>query len=178
MLPFISVSCGGSKVASFSGCSLTTGTKVDSGFGKNEDVKPDINLILLWLCSLSGLLLGLFMNRKFRIIKLIVNGGGLLLVLIFIARVVGEQNNTMGVTVNVEGGVAAVFFFLVIALVWNIIEINKKIGEEPENIQPVPVAVPEQYVPRHAEFIFCPNCSTKLKSYAKFCTACGNKIVK
>lgn len=63
-LPFANVSCSGKQVATMTGASLCTGTKI-SFAGHEQDVKPEPRVIAVYaLCLISGILLLLKKTRK------------------------------------------------------------------------------------------------------------------
>ncbi len=67
LLPFITVSCGGQKVGSFSGLQLATGTTVNQpqmfGPAQSEKVESEPMATIAILCAVAGLGLS-FLRRR------------------------------------------------------------------------------------------------------------------
>ena len=59
LLPFVTLSCGGQRITSFSGVQLAIGTSVDQpqifGPPKKQNVDPDPTAAVAGICALLGL---------------------------------------------------------------------------------------------------------------------------
>jgi len=164
ILPFVSVSCGGSKITTVSGYGLAFGTKVDSGFGASERSSPDFNTLLIWSCAAAGFVFCFVSIKSQKLLKLALSIVGTILLIILMLRMTGDiSKEGITFTVNFEFGIYAVFLLFIAAIIINYIDFKNTEGI----IETYPLDIIE---------IPCPNCKTTNNSIDLFCKQCGSKL--
>lgn len=157
LLPFASFSCGGSKIMSFSGCTLVTGTNVDYGFGNVEKIKPDLNAVLLWLTVFAGFIISFFSNTIIKLFKLLFSGLSFLLIVVLLFRLSSDIKESGTIIVaTLEYGIYLTLLFILITIVWSLIDLFIK---------------KEKVVVSSTSF--CPNCKATINPNDLFCQECG-----
>lgn len=182
VLPFVTVSCGGQKVASLSGVQLATGTTVQQpqvfGPPQKQRVEPDPAAALAALCAILGLVLS-FLSIKNAIAPAIAGAMGALSLLFMKVRLddqVVKQGHGM-LQVSYEGGFVLTLMLLIAGAAWNAYLLSQR--------RPAPPATQfatekEIDIGRNPEVqsqstapAYCPHCGQPWTSGAKFCMQCG-----
>ncbi len=177
LLPFITVSCGGQRVASFSGVQLATGTSVEQpqifGPPKKQKVEPDPTAAVAGICALLGLGLS-FLGAKNAIAPAV--SGAIGVVTLFLMKVrlddqIVKQGQGM-LQVNYETGYVLAIALLIAGAGWNAFLISQQ-KREPLISAP---ASPLDQRPVAINIAACPNCGTETSLGAHFCKNCGRPV--
>lgn len=187
LFPFVSVSCGGQKVASFSGLQLATGTTVEQpqmfGPPQKQKVDPDPTAAVAALCATLGVVLSL-LGSRIAIAPAIAGAAGALSLLVMKSRMdnqVVNQGHGM-LQVNYEAGYSLALILFVAGAVWNGYLFSRRTqvsGADPSIRQlgsdrPATSEVMTHPTPPtgHAP-VACPSCGEPWSAGAKFCSNCG-----
>lgn len=105
-LPFVNVSCGGQKVASFTGIQLVTGTTIKQpGMfeqKQTQKLKREPLAICAFLSVIVGLGLSLLKTKKSPIVTAIIGGIGAVMLLLLKSKMDNDVLNQTGGMVQLE----------------------------------------------------------------------------
>jgi hypothetical protein len=125
LFPFITVSCGGQRVASFSGVQLATGTTVEQpqmfGPPQKQKVDPDPTAAVAALCAILGLGLS-FLRARAALGPAISGAVGAVSLLLLKSRLndqIVKQGQGM-LQVNYESGFSLALILLIAGAAWNV----------------------------------------------------------
>jgi len=177
LLPFITVSCGGQRVASFSGAQLATGTSVEQpqmfGPPKKQNVDPDPTAAVAGICALLGLGLS-FLGAKNAIAPAISGAVGVVSLFLMKVRLddqIVRQGQGM-LQVNYETGYVLAIILLIAGVGWNAFLISQQ-KRDPLISAP---ASPSEQRPVTVDSAPCPYCGTETSVGARFCRNCGRPM--
>lgn len=177
LLPWITVSCGGQKVFTFSGTDLSIGKtiQVPQGFGppKKENTRED-NATIAFLAGITGLFAGFLIkeDRSQRIASTVCGGiGGIFLYLLknkLDGEIVAKGSGMMGVDYQSGFWLCMLIFFGVGIL--NILALagvlEKVTGSAVSGISSKSPPQPS----------FCSQCGAKVSPEDTFCSECGRSL--
>ncbi len=175
LFPFVTVSCGGQKVTSFSGVQLATGTTVEQpqmfGPPQKQKVDPDPTTALAALCAIVGVVLSLA-GTRIALAPAISGAVGAVSLLIMKARLddqVVKQGHGM-LQVSYESGFSLALLLFVAGAVW-----NGYLHSQRNNIPaaPPPEAAASSTRQDSRQPSVCPQCGQSWTPNAKFCMHCG-----
>lgn len=124
LFPFVTVSCGGQKVASFTGMQLAIGTTIEQpqAFGppQKQKVAPEPFAALAGLCAVVGIGLG-FAGVGASIVSAISGGVGAFSLLLMRSRMDDQiLNQSRGaLQTNYETGFSLALLLLIAGTAWN-----------------------------------------------------------
>lgn len=175
LLPFVTVSCGEQKVASFSGVQLATGTTVEQpqmfGPPQKQKVDPDPTAALVALCAILGVALSLA-GTRIALAPAISGAVGAVSLFVMKARLedqVVRQGHGM-LQVSYESGFSLALLLFVAGTVWNgylYSQRNKAPAASP------PEATESTMQSGSPQPSVCPQCGQSWVQNAKFCMHCG-----
>jgi hypothetical protein len=181
LLPFITVSCGGQKIGSFSGLQLATGTTVDQpqmfGPAQKENVDAEPMATIAGLCALVGL--GVSFLTKMQLAPAITGAIGATSLFLMKTRLdekIVKQGQGM-LQVNYEVGYSLAVLLLIAGAAWNAylyIQGRKPAAPGAPVLASTPTAPPLQAGPPALQ-VWCPACGTSTRP-GKFCGACGKPM--
>jgi len=195
LLPFITVSCGGQKLASFSGVQLAAGTTIEQqqmfGPPQKQKVDPEPAAAIAALCAIAGLLLSL-PGIKTAIASCVSGAFGAISLLVMKSRVddaIVKKGQGL-LQVNYEIGFGLTLLLLIGAAAWNGYLFSQRrtisAAQQPVTIpasplRPGPVAGEPVQVPdcnaSPPKVTQCPHCGTQWSNDARFCEQCGRPAV-
>lgn len=185
LLPFFSVSCGGRKVATFTGVQLAVGTTLDEpqmfGPAKKQSINPDPFAAAAALCALAGIVLSVTTAKAARGAA-IAGGAGAVSLLVMESRMndqIASQGQGM-LQISVESGFSLALVLLVAGAAWNVyVSYQQKRGA----IGPAPAVSPPMIQEHTAlnslpvvDLKFCAGCGTPIKPGGQFCENCGKPV--
>ncbi len=197
--PFLTISCGGQKAASFSGVQLAIGTTVEQpqmfGPPQKQKVDPDPLTALAGLCAFVGLGLSLVGARVAigTAISSAVGAASLLLMKSRMDNQVLNQGHGM-LQVGYEAGYSLALILLVAGAVWNAFLVSQRKQDPVIAVHAPPpgqqhVSDPLGQPPLTAssgdsaqqELVtsgtrFCQACGTEARADSKFCRNCGKPM--
>lgn len=185
LFPFITVSCGGQKVATFSGVQLATGTSVSQpqmfGPTQKKDVAPEPLAAIAALCTIVGLALS-FLPAKVALGPAISGGVGALFLLLLKSKMddqIVKQGQGM-LQVNYEAGFTLTLVLLVAGAAWNgYLFFSQQAGDVAPSL-PITARPPGQpaspTVSPPASAAVCPHCGAPMREVSKFCASCGKPL--
>ena len=191
LLPFVTISCGGQRGASFSGLQLATGTTVEQpqmfGPSQKHKVDPEPAAAVAGLCALLALGLS-FLGTRIALGPSISGAAGAASLLFMKSRLddqIVKQGQGM-LQVNYETGFSLALLLLIGGAAWNAYLFSQKskfLGTAQfAALQPVATrghSEGSKQVPlaetgaAPQSLTFCPNCGEPWTANAKFCTKCG-----
>ena len=187
-LPFVTVSCAGTKVFTLSGQQLATGTsiKMAQAFGppQSEKIKPNPFASIAALCAVAGIFLSLA-GTRLAAVGAVSGAAGAASLAIMASRMDGEiQKATQGMgSSNEEFGFTVTIVLLIAATAWNIYLITQRKQLEGPPVQALEPPLSNQQVapspppqrpssaPRR-----CQKCGELLNNGVSFCEECGAKV--
>lgn len=205
LFPFMTVSCGGHQVASFTGAQLATGTTVEQpqmfGPPQKQKVDPDPFAALAGLCAVVGMALS-FAGTGTAIVQAICGALASLSLLLMKSRMddqILKQGRGM-LQVNYETGFSFALVLLVSGVAWNAFLFSQRkrdpttdlpraqqssegsgdaSREAPGSGEPLPFPgaghPPAQQFP-DTDAHFCSNCGSETGGTSKFCKSCGKPV--
>ncbi len=191
LLPFITVSCGGQRVASFSGVQLAAGTTVEQqqmfGPPQKQRIDPEPAAAIAAFCAIAGFLLS-FPGMKTAMASCISGAVGAVSLFVMKSRVDDAfvKKGQGLLQVNYEIGFNLTLLLLIGAAVWNAYVFSQRHAIA---TVPLPVAVPPSPL-RSGPVITdpvqvldydasppsekkCPQCGAQWSDDARFCEECG-----
>lgn len=191
LLPFVTISCGTQKVATFSGVQLATGTTVNQPqmFGPRQNQKVDPNPAAAAAALCAVLALGLsFLGTRIALGPAISGAAGAVSLFLMKSRLddqIVKQGQGM-LQVNYETGFSLALLLLIGGAAWNAYlfsQRNKILGaaQFPAAQSAATRGDPEESSRFHSPNLmqrppsptFCPDCGEPWTANAKFCTKCG-----
>jgi len=173
-LPFVTLSCGGMKVATLTGVQLSTGTMLAQSQGQKIDAEP--SAAIAGLCALAGVGLSL-VGRKMAGASAAAGGIGVLSMLVLHFRMVANvQKQGQGmITANSESGYTLALLLLIAGTAWNVYLFlqNRKAIPAPADWENPPVPADTG-----GERRFCEDCGKQIKPENQFCEGCGAPVSK
>jgi len=170
-LPFVTLSCAGERIESFTGFQLVAGTELKQpgffGQVETQKVSPEPLAFLAFLCIVAGLGSSFFSGRKPTGAAAIGGGLGFLLLLALRFKLDGDvarQGQGM-IQVSYELGfyLATILFLLAASLSAYFLFFEGK---------PIPLPLS-----RHAQgYKFCAQCGSRNSAANLFCEECGAKL--
>ena len=186
LFPFITVSCGGHKIATLSGVQLATGTSVSQpqmfGPPQKKDVAPEPLAAIVALCTIVGLALSFLPSSKMALGPAISGGVGALFLLLLKSKMddqIVKQGQGM-LQVNYEAGFTLSLLFLVAGAAWNgYLFFSQQAGTVAPSLpttarSPGQPASPTASPPASAAV--CPHCGASTREVSKFCASCGKPV--
>ena len=177
LLPFVTVSCGGQKVASFSGIQLATGTAVEQpqmfGPPQKQKVDPDPSAVVAALAAIAGLGLS-FLGARTALGPAVSGGIGAISLLFMKSRLddqIVKQGHGM-LQVNYETGFSLTLLLLLAGAAWNayLFSQREQIPAQANRTEGSrQVSLADSGLTRAS----CPHCGQPWPTNAKFCTNCG-----
>lgn len=150
IFPFLSVSCGGQKVATFTGVQLAIGTTLEqpqtSGPTKNQKVDPDPLAALAGLCAVIGI--GLSFAGTRAAIAAAISGGLGAISLLFMRLRLADQVLKQGqgmLQVNSETGFSLALLLLIAGAAWNAFLFWQRKGDPLRNPHPASPGPPHVF---------------------------------
>jgi hypothetical protein len=185
LLPFVSVSCQGTKVFTLTGQQLATGSKISvpSAFGPSsqEQVKASPFATFALLCAITGAALSLFGQRM--IVGSTLSGGaGALSLMIMKAQLDSELQKQLGAAAQTssEYGYSLTLLLFLSAAGWNVYQLFLKrhaltTGNGSYSPNPNGSVIDASQDSRFARNRRCSNCGSEVSSDASFCGNCGKQ---
>ena|SRR5438270_5442484 len=124
LLPFITVSCNGQKVATFSGMQLATGTTLEEpqmfGRPQRKHVDPEPMASLALICAAAGLALS-FLGARAALAPAISGAVGALLLVVLQSKLESDiTRQAQGMfRLEYESGFVLTLIFFLVAAAWN-----------------------------------------------------------
>jgi len=182
LLPFITVSCNGEKIASLSGTDLAFGSSLEqpSPFGgatakRHIDAEPVATIA--FLCAIAGIAVG-FLLARMPLASAIVGALGTLFLLILMGKVSGDAGKQAQGLLEIDYGAGFILSLLlfIAATAWNGWLFFT--GRKPGMAASPPLA---QYAAAGGATgapsgVNCPHCGNALPANAKFCGGCGKAV--
>ena len=177
LFPFVTVSCNGQKVATFSGVQLATGTTLEQQqmFGppqkKHVDAEPLASVAAI--CALAGIGLS-FLGIRAAIAPAISGGAGALFLLLLQSKLstdITQQAQGM-FRLEFEAGYALALVSFISATAWNTFVFLQ--GRKPATIATSPPLAAAAAIAGTSSA--CPDCGQALSAGARFCGRCGKPV--
>ena len=205
LFPFMTVSCGGHQVASFTGAQLAIGTTVEQpqmfGPPQKQKVDPDPFAALAGLCAVIGMASS-FTGTGTAIVQAICGALGSLSLFLMKSRMddqILKQGRGM-LQVNYETGFSFALVLLIAGAAWNAFLFSQRKrdiitdlplaqqsnggSEHASREGPGPSATPPISGPGHSpaqhfpntDTNVCSNCGAETGETSKFCKSCGKPV--
>lgn len=181
LLPFITVSCGGQKVGSFSGLQLATGTTVNQpqmfGPAQSEKVESEPMATIAILCAVAGL--GLSFLRRMPLAPAIAAAIGAMSLFLMKSRlddkIVKQGQGVLQVDYNV--GYSLAVLLLIAGAAWNayLYIDGRKTGVPVLAGAPAVLHPLQSSAPAVQATVSCSSCGAMTKP-GKFCGSCGKPM--
>ncbi len=131
LLPFVQVSCGGQKIASFTGVQLATGFEFNPNMGGSSNIKvvpAETRAIVALIALVLGILFSISKERIMAILATLAAGVAVGAMILLMIKWNGEftKNTTAGVSMGYDIGFWLVGLAAVAGLVFSIMRINDK----------------------------------------------------
>jgi hypothetical protein len=169
-LPFFTFSCGGQKVASFTGIQLVTGTKIEQpqvfGPSKAERVGPEPLAILTFLCVVAGLGLSFLKGKNCALAPAIAALAGTFAILGLYSKLDGEVMSKGEGVIQISYGAG---FYLILTLLVAALAINAFVLMHARGI-PLP------QFKGGGGYRFCAQCGSRNANADLFCKECGTPV--
>jgi hypothetical protein len=169
-LPFVTFSCQGQKVMSFSGIQLVMGTTIQQpqmfGPSQSQKVEPQPLAILAFVCGVLGLALG-FLRGRARMIGPVAAGGIAAILLLAMKSSIDSDVLSKGggvIQVNYDIGFYVVVLLLLAAVGFNVFLLMQGRGLQ------LPV------LKASSRDKFCTQCGSRDLGTDVFCKECGAKF--
>ena len=177
LFPFVTVSCNGQKVATFSGVQLATGTTLEQQqmFGppqkKHVDAEPLATLAAI--CALAGVGLS-FLGIRAAIAPAICGGAGALFLLLLQSKLstdITQQGQGM-FRLEFEAGYALALTSFILATAWNVFVFLQ--SRKPSTVVSSPPLATAAAISGTSSA--CPHCGQALSAGTRFCGRCGKPV--
>jgi hypothetical protein len=177
LLPFVTVSCNGTKVATLSGTDLAFGTTIEQPqiYGPSVKKRTDAEPVatIAFLIAIAGIAVG-FLAARVPLASAITGGLGVLFLLILMGKLssdVGKQAQGVFQLDYGVGFIMALILFLA-AAGWNgWLFFMSRSAPQLAN-----AAAAGGGGPATAAGPFCPHCGQAVGGGAKFCGGCGKAV--
>ena len=171
-LPFVTFSCQGQKVATFSGIQLMTGTTIQQpqmfGSPKEQKMGAEPLAVLAFLCGIAGLAVSFFKTRVSAIAPAIAGGAGLILILALKSKLDGDVLRQGQGVIQTD---YAAGYYLVLSLFIAAAALNFFLLMQRKGIR-VPV------IGGRGDERFCTRCGSTNVAGNLSCKECGTKLVE
>ena len=183
LLPFITVSCNGQKVATFSGIQLATGTTLEEpqvfGRPQQKHVDPEPVASMALICAVAGLVLS-FLGARAALAPAISGAVGALLLVVLQSKLESDLTRQAQGMFRLEyesGFVLALIFFLV-AAAWNAWLFFAGRRSPAMAVSPplANAAATGAGGSTAAASSTCPHCGHPISGNARFCSDCGKTV--
>lgn len=187
LFPFITVSCGGQRVASFSGIQLATGTSVQQpqmfGPPQKQKVDSEPTAAVAAICAILGLGLSL-LGSRLALASAISGAAGAVSLLVMKSRLedqIVKQGQGM-LQVSYETGFFLTLILFLAGVAWNAYLFSQR--KQTSAVVPVPLTTDARGRPEAGVIpnpvggdsnapTSCPHCGELRASDERFCTNCG-----
>ena len=171
LLPFVNLTCQGSKVATLTGLQLVAGGKMEvpsMGGGKQyQKFNGEPMALVAFLCGLAGVGLSLLMGNKNNAIPAVAGVLGVIFLFILKSKIDNDLLKNSGGVVHAD---YAMGFYFVLLLYISAIAVNAYSFLSAKK-DPTPLLE----IRKDSEYKYCPQCGTKNKKDSKFCGQCGTQ---
>lgn len=169
-LPWITVSCQGEKVATFTGIQLVTGTTVKEpqmfGPPKERKVNGEVIAMLAFATVIAGLGIGFLKGKKGAIGSAVVGGVGTVLTLLLKSKLDNDILRETGGMLQVDYGAG---FYLTLISFLSVIGINAY-----SIMQEKGLSLPQ--IKSQTGHKFCSQCGARIPPDSAFCSECGHSL--
>lgn len=169
-LPFVSVSCAGQKIQTFSGIRLVTGTSVKQpgmlGQSQTQKVSPEPSAIVAFLFVLAGIAAGFTKARTADIASAFSATVGVVFLFALQSKLNGEVGREGQGLIQVDYEIG--FYLAVIMLLFTAV-LNVFLLMQSK-------AIPVPQLSRGQDHKFCTQCGSRNKPSDLFCKECGAKF--
>ena len=181
LLPFVTVSCNGQKVASLTGVELATGTTVEQpqvfGPAQKKRVGAEPLATLAALCAIAGIGLS-FLGSRLAIAPAVSGAAGALFLLLLQSKLNSDMSKEVqgAFRLDWEVGFVLVLLFFVAGAAWNSYQFfqSKKLVAAP-GVSP-PAMANAAAAPGSGAASFCTSCGKAVAAGARFCGGCGKAV--
>jgi hypothetical protein len=184
LLPFVTVSCNGQKVASLTGVELATGTTVEQpqvfGPAQKKRVGAEPLATLAALCALAGIGLS-FLGSRLAIAPAVSGTAGALFLLLLQSKLNSDMSKEVqgAFRLDWEVGFVLVLLFFIAGAAWNFYQFfeSRKLAAAPavssQAVRANATAAPD---PGTTASSFCTGCGKAIAAGARFCGGCGKAV--
>jgi hypothetical protein len=184
LLPFVTVSCNGQKVASLTGVELATGTTVEQpqvfGPAQKKRVGAEPLATLAALCALAGIGLS-FLGSRLAIAPAVSGTAGALFLLLLQSKLNSDMSKEVqgAFRLDWEVGFVLVLLFFIAGAAWNFYQFfeSRKLAAAPavssQAMRANATAAPD---PGTTASSFCTGCGKAIAAGARFCGGCGKAV--
>jgi hypothetical protein len=183
LLPFVTVSCNGQKIATLSGTELAFGTTIEQPqiYGPSVKKRTDAEPVatIAFLIAIAGIAVG-FLAARVPLASAITGGLGALFLLVLMGKLDSDVGKQAQGVLQIEYGAGLIMALLlfIAAAGWNgwlfFISRGAPAGAA---APPLPnAAAASAGGPARAAGPFCPHCGQPVGGGAKFCGGCGNAV--
>lgn len=171
LLPFVNLTCQGSKVATLTGLQLVAGGKMEvptMGGGKQyQKFKGEPMALIAFLCGLAGVGLSFLKGKQNNGLTAVAGVMGVIFLFILKSSIEGEVLKNAAGMVQTD---YAIGFYFVLLLYISAIAVNAYcfLSSKPESSPLIEIR-------KDSESKYCPQCGTKNTQDSKFCGQCGAK---
>lgn len=169
LLPFVNLTCQGSKVSTLTGLQLVAGGKMEvpsMGGGKQyQKFKGEPMALIAFLCGLAGVGLSFLTGKKNNGITAVAGVMGVIFLFLLKSSIEDGVLKNAGGMVQID---YAIGFYFVLMLYISAIAVNAYsfLSVKPESS---PLLETREY----SEYKYCPLCGTRNTQDSKFCGHCG-----
>jgi hypothetical protein len=184
LLPFVTVSCNGQKVASLTGVELATGTTVDQpqvfGPAQKKRVGAEPLATLAALCAIAGIGLS-FLGSRLALAPAVSGAAGALFLLLLQSKLNSDMSKEAqgAFRLDFEVGFVLVLLFFAAGAAWNFYQFfqSKKLAAAPAVSPPAMRAnVAAASGPGTTAAFFCTYCGQAVTAGTRFCGGCGKVV--
>jgi zinc ribbon protein len=182
LLPFITVSCNGQKIASLTGTELAFGSSVEQpqifgGATAKRHIDAEPIATIAFLCALAGIAVG-FLVARMPLVSGIVGAVGTLFLLILMGKISGDAGKQAQGLLQIDYGpgfILSVLLFIA-ATAWNgwLFFVSRQPGMAAS--PPLAQSAAAGGATAAPSGISCPHCGNALPANAKFCGGCGKAL--
>ena len=184
LLPFVTVSCNGQKVASLTGVELATGTTVEQpqvfGQAQKKRVGAEPLATLAALCAIAGIGLS-FLGSRLAIAPAVSGAAGALFLLLLQSKLNSDMSKEVqgAFRLDWEVGFVLVLLFFIAGAAWNFYQFfqGRRLATAPAgSFPPMSAHAASAPGPGTTTASFCTNCGKTLTAGAGFCGWCGKAV--
>jgi hypothetical protein len=184
LLPFVTVSCNGQKVASLTGVELATGTTVEQpqvfGPAQKKRVGAEPLATLAALCAIAGIGLS-FLGSRLAIAPAVSGAAGALFLLLLQSKLNSDMSKEVQGAFRLEWevGFVLVLLFFIAGAAWNFYQFfqSKKLETTAAiSLPPISAHAATAPGPGTTAASFCTNCGKALSAGGRFCGGCGKTV--